>query len=139
MVVGGSSTRWWCRSPRRLLDSSLSTYTPICSYILNNFLWIKAKNQATHLHRLIRESPQGSWWERGEHNLTINTTHNLEWTQSGAFLPVEQRVWTPHWAPQFLRPAAEKGGPKTSNFKKTHLHKTTNWGMLLNGSFDSPD
>lgn len=44
-------------------------------------------------------------------------SQNWEGTQNPKLLPEEQRVCTPHWAPQVLRPAPGKRAPRTSGFE----------------------
>ena len=44
-------------------------------------------------------------------------THNREGTQKQELLQEEQTAWTPHGAPQLLRPAPERSALKTSSFE----------------------
>lgn len=55
-------------------------------------------------------------------------THNLE------LFPKEGRVWTPHWLPQHLRSAPERGAPRHRTLKATKTHKSiVKWEIALQG------
>ena len=68
-----------------------------------------------------RES-SSKWVEKAKTQSLLNPTpgmasQNWEGTQSPELIPEEQRVYTPHWAPQVLRPAPGIRAPRTSAFE----------------------
>lgn len=101
------------------------------SWIWNNYLRKKTKKQKAKAWKLaepplhigqMRGKPNCSREKRLRQNSAVNqtsstATHNQEGTQNMQLSPEEQRVYTPHWALQVVKPAPERSAPKIFGFK----------------------
>ena len=119
IVISVSGSRW---KSRRLL-SSPPRNTLNLQLQKNNSLWKKCRNQLSYVYTSgEQEKTHLTMGGRDWDTTSPQTPPSVLWhipagTSHSQLLPEEQRVWTPHLAPQLSRLPPDRWVPKTSSFE----------------------